>query len=71
MIVRWVLENARPFSIVADYYFLCLMMSGRPGLYVPSLSTVSRDVKLVFAKTCERIAAMLQVEHVSFYETKI
>lgn len=69
MIVRWVSENARPFSIVADRWFLCLMMSGRPGLYVPSPSSVSRDVKIVFAKTRKRIAAMLQVKHVSFCET--
>jgi hypothetical protein len=37
------------------------MKTGRPEYYLPSPSTVSRDVKKVFARTRERIAAMLQV----------
>ncbi|KAG1797936.1 hypothetical protein EV424DRAFT_1265608, partial [Suillus variegatus] len=39
-----------------------LMKTGRPEYYIPSPSTVSRDVKLVFARTRQRIAKMLQ-EH--------
>lgn len=38
------------------------MKTGRPEYYIPSPSTVSRDVKLVFARTRQRIAKMLQ-EH--------
>ncbi|KAH7903433.1 hypothetical protein BJ138DRAFT_976062, partial [Hygrophoropsis aurantiaca] len=34
--------------------------TGRPEYYIPSSSTVSRDVKLVFARTRQRIARMLQ-----------
>ncbi|KAM6502846.1 hypothetical protein JOM56_002823, partial [Amanita muscaria] len=38
----------------------CLMKTGRPHYYLPHPTTVSRDVKLVFARTRERIAKMLQ-----------
>jgi hypothetical protein len=38
-----------------------LMKSGRPEYYLPSRHTVARDVKVVFNKTRERVAAMLQV----------
>jgi hypothetical protein len=41
------------------------MKTGRPGIYIPSASTVSRDVKLVFARTWEQIAKMLQVGYFS------
>ncbi len=73
-IVWWVTENLRPFSIVSDRGFQCLMKTGRPGYYIPSPSTVSRDVKLVFARSTvsrdvklvfarsrQRIATMLRV----------
>ena len=40
-------------------------------MYIPSPSTVSRDVRLVFAKTRKRVAEMLQVEHISSYRRKV
>jgi hypothetical protein len=60
-IVRWVVENNRPFTIVNDRGFQSLMKTGRPGYYLPSPSTVSRDVRQVFAHTRVRVAKMLQV----------
>ncbi len=51
----------RPFKIVEDRGFKKLMKTGRPGYYLPSKETVSRDVKAVFAKCRQRIATMLQV----------
>ncbi|KAF5345748.1 hypothetical protein D9758_011876 [Tetrapyrgos nigripes] len=60
-IVRWVAESGRQFAIVKDRGFQCLMKTGRPGYYLPHPMTVARDVKMVFAKTCRRIASMLQV----------
>jgi hypothetical protein len=60
-IVRWVAESMRPFKIVNDRGFQCLMKTGRPGLYIPSPETVSRDTKNVFARCRKRIATMLQV----------
>lgn len=60
-IVKWVAQSMRPFNIVKDEGFLTLMKTGRPGYAVPSPSTVARDVKVVFAKTRNRIAKMLRV----------
>ncbi|KAF5377290.1 hypothetical protein D9615_006461 [Tricholomella constricta] len=58
--VRWISESLRSFNIVKDRGFITLMKSGRPGTYIPSPSTISRDVKLVFEKTRQRIAKILQ-----------
>ena len=60
-IVRWVSESLRPFLIVEDRGFQSLMKTGRPAYYIPSQWTVSRDVHLVFARTHNHIATMLQV----------
>jgi hypothetical protein len=60
-IVRWVSESLRPFEIVKDSGFQRLMKTGRPEYYLPSPSTVSRDVRLVFVQTRKQIARMLQV----------
>ena len=60
-IVKWVCESLRPFVIVKDRGFQCLMKTGRPEYYIPSNLTVSRDVRLVFARTRVRVAKMLKV----------
>lgn len=60
-IVCWVSESLQPFSIIEDRGFQSLMKTGRPAYYIPSRWTVSRDVHLVFARTRNRIATMLQV----------
>ena len=54
-------EKLHPFSIVEDRGFQCLMKTDHPAYYIPSRWTVSRDVRLVFARTRTRIATMLQV----------
>ncbi|KAF5340850.1 hypothetical protein D9758_016601 [Tetrapyrgos nigripes] len=59
-IVCWVAESARPFTIVRDCRFMCLMKTGRPGYYLPHPTTVSRNVKTVFAKSQRRIASLLR-----------
>jgi hypothetical protein len=61
-IVQWVSESKRPFNIVKDRGFQSLMKTGRPHYYIPSPTTVSRNVKRVFANVRKRIAKMLQ-EH--------
>ncbi|KAG2127194.1 uncharacterized protein EDB93DRAFT_1257150 [Suillus bovinus] len=58
--VCWVSESLRPFEIVKDWGFQSLMKTGRPEYYIPSPSTISRDVRLVFARTHQRVAKMLQ-----------
>lgn len=69
-IVRWVAESMRPFSVVDDRGFRSLMKTGRPEYYIPTRSTVSRDVKEVFKKVRKRIAKMLQVCQHSSESTK-
>lgn len=59
-IVRWVSESLRPFKIVSDRGFKSLMKTGRPEYYIPSPSTVSRDIRLVFANVRKQMAKMLQ-----------
>ncbi|KIK34542.1 hypothetical protein CY34DRAFT_26828 [Suillus luteus UH-Slu-Lm8-n1] len=49
-LVCWVAESLRPFDIVKDRGFQCLMKTGRPEYYIPSPQTISRDVKLVFKR---------------------
>ncbi|KAJ7447000.1 hypothetical protein FB451DRAFT_1054786, partial [Mycena latifolia] len=44
-----------PFVIAADRGFRYLMRSGRPTMWIPSPSTIARDVKVLFQKTRERI----------------
>jgi hypothetical protein len=58
--VRWVAESKRPFKIVEDRGFQKLMKTGRPEYYIPSATTVSRDVKKVFINVRKRMAKMLQ-----------
>jgi hypothetical protein len=58
--VCWVSESMQPFNIVEDWGFRVLMKTGRPGYYLPSRFTVSRDVKEVFVNVRKRIAQMLQ-----------
>ena len=60
-IVHWVSESKQPFSIVKDRGFIKLMKTGRPQYHLPSLPTVSRDVKNVFVCVHKCIAKMLQV----------
>ncbi|KIK35542.1 hypothetical protein CY34DRAFT_60168, partial [Suillus luteus UH-Slu-Lm8-n1] len=59
-IVHWVSESLRPFEVVKDRGFQSLMKTGRPEYYLPSPTTISRDVRLVFVWTRKRIAKMLQ-----------
>lgn len=63
-IVRWVSESLRPFEVVKDRGFQSLMKTGRPEYYLPSPTTISHDVRLMFARTQKRIAKMLQVSQI-------
>jgi hypothetical protein len=60
-IVRWVTKSKQPFEVVANRGFQSLMKTGRPEYYIPSPTTVSRDVKKVFANARQRMAKLLQV----------
>ena len=60
-IVKWVCESLQAFRIVADLGFKVLMKTGQPGYYLPSPSTIARDVSEVFQRSRSRVAKMLQV----------
>lgn len=64
--MRWVSESMRPFNIVKDRGFISLMKTGRPEYYIPSPTTVGRDVRKVFTRTRGRVARMLQVRRQQF-----
>ena len=52
--------------------FQSLMKTGRPGgCYLPSRWTVARDVQLVFARTHNQIAKMLQVGWATVQQYKL
>ncbi|KIK76676.1 hypothetical protein PAXRUDRAFT_169129, partial [Paxillus rubicundulus Ve08.2h10] len=52
--------NLRPFEIVKDLGFQHLMKTGRPEYYLLHPTTISCDMRLVFARTRQRIAKMLR-----------
>jgi hypothetical protein len=54
-------ESLHQFTIVEDWGFKSLMKTGRPEYYIPSKSTVSHDVRLVFANVRKHMAKMMQV----------
>ena len=58
-IVQWVCESMRPFKIIKDHEFQCLMKTGQPGYYIPLQTTVSWDVKQVFMNTWKRVTKTL------------
>ncbi|KAF9558943.1 hypothetical protein CPC08DRAFT_611761, partial [Agrocybe pediades] len=47
--------------IVKDRGFQSLMKTGPPGIHIPSPATVSRNVKMVFINSWQRISKMLRV----------
>ncbi|GLB40642.1 hypothetical protein LshimejAT787_0805130 [Lyophyllum shimeji] len=58
--VRWVCESKRPFEIVNDEGYHRLMKTGRPHHYIPSVSTVRRDLRVAFAKCRHFVSRILQ-----------
>lgn len=66
----WVAESARPFHLVSDRGYLELMKTGRPSVYVPSATTLSRDVRLNFERAQKRIKGALKVSRVHNPESK-
>ncbi|TFK79414.1 hypothetical protein K466DRAFT_472998, partial [Polyporus arcularius HHB13444] len=50
----------RPFAVATDPGFLRLMKTGRPGMYIPSPTTISRDVKITLAGGRLRLSGMLR-----------
>ncbi|KAF9064511.1 hypothetical protein BDP27DRAFT_1156144, partial [Rhodocollybia butyracea] len=53
-------QHDPPKKKLPDQCYHWLQKEGRPNHYVPSKETVARDVKKLFAKTKEKLAAELQ-----------
>ncbi|KAI9456117.1 hypothetical protein BJY52DRAFT_1204843 [Lactarius psammicola] len=50
------------YRIVNDRAFCCLMKTGRPDYYIPSVEVLSHDVKNVFVRVCERIVKFQEID---------
>ncbi|KIL63649.1 hypothetical protein M378DRAFT_57221, partial [Amanita muscaria Koide BX008] len=59
--VRWMAESRRAFNLVSDEGYQHLMKSGRPAHYIPSVATLSRDVRQAFVHCRKKVAKLLQV----------
>jgi len=55
-IVHWIAKSKQPFQIVNDCGFQSLMKTGRHEYHIPSIQTVSCDVKWVFVQVHKCIA---------------
>ena len=59
--VRWIAQSKHPFEIVNDVGYQWNVKQGAPHQYIPSSSTIQRDVKEAFLKCREKLAKVLQV----------
>ena len=59
--VRWICESQRPMAILKDPAFLKLMKTGRPGAWIPSLSTITRALEKTYEQAKAKIMMKLQV----------
>ena len=59
-IVRWAAESTRPFDIVNNNGFQCLMKTERPEYYLPKPAVVSCDVRKAFVRVWQKLAEKLQ-----------
>ncbi len=60
-IVKWVMENNHPISIVKDRELREILTAGQPMLDILSPDTISCDIKASFSKCQTRVASLLQV----------
>ncbi|THH18835.1 hypothetical protein EUX98_g8893 [Antrodiella citrinella] len=58
-VVRWLSESFRPYETIKDRGFLCLMKTGCPELWVPSLKTAGRDMINAHIESRNRVARLL------------
>ena len=47
--------------IVVNDGFLRIMLSGRPNLWIPSVSTVARDLHSIYKQAVVQVSAALRV----------
>ncbi|KAJ7849028.1 hypothetical protein B0H13DRAFT_2403549, partial [Mycena leptocephala] len=59
-LARWFTESNRPMHAVEDRKFVELILNGRPGLTLPSESTVARDIQKAFERSIDRVTQLLK-----------
>lgn len=59
--VLWIVQSNRPPEMVKDPGYLKNMRDGRPHAWIPSPSTVRRDVRMAFAGCRQKIYDYLKV----------
>jgi hypothetical protein len=69
--VRWIAQSKRPFEIVSDPGYHLNMKEGRPHQYIPSVTTLRRDIKAAFAACRRKVAQKLKVNKHNVYPTKV
>lgn len=62
-------EECRPFNTVAGRCYKWLQREGQPDRYIPPRQQVSKDVKKLFEKSKEKLAAELQVCDTNFVDS--
>ena len=60
LIAKWIFHNHRPFAIIQDEELLQMLRMLYAKVDVPSPSTVSRDVREIFALTRKQVGKILQ-----------
>lgn len=59
--VLWIVQSNRPPEIVKDPGYLKNMKDGRPHIWVPSPSTIRRDIKVAFVGCHQKLYERLKV----------
>jgi hypothetical protein len=60
-IIKWVIENRQPFTIVKNPQFILLMKTRRLRYCLLLAATIARDVKHVFIEMCQQILKALKM----------
>ncbi|KAJ7748897.1 hypothetical protein B0H16DRAFT_1210865, partial [Mycena metata] len=60
ILVRWFTESNRPMHAVTDSKFAELMLNGRPGISLPSETTIARDIQTSFERSIQHITDLVK-----------
>ena len=67
LIAQWCAKNHRPFNSVADEDYIAEVEMLRPGTKIPSPSTVSRDIKAIYAEVSKFVRTYFLVRYNHFF----
>jgi hypothetical protein len=62
-LVLWMAKSGWPYNMINDDKFHYLMKTGRPhSIHIPSITTLSRDVKVSFIEAWKHVKKLLKVD---------